>query len=527
MDDKERQIRLKLKNDFIHYASRCLFIKEKTIDGAGNLVSFTMNRAQRYVHEQLEMQRGQKGLVRAIILKGRQQGMSTYIGGRFFHRVTHEMGKQAFILTHLGDATNNLFDMAKRFHKYCPSAVKPTLGKNNSKELIFSGLESGYKIGTAENAEVGRSATIQYFHGSEVAFWPNAARLSRGILQAVPYAPGTEVIFESTANGVGNYFHQEWQKAEAGKSDFICIFVPWFWQEEYTRPIPEGFCLTEQEHELKEIYGMTVENLVWRRAKIVELSVNGEDGEKAFNQEYPNCANEAFVLTGENNYLPNDIVVRARKCEASKYGPKVLGVDPARFGDDRTAFIRRQGRVAYGLKSYDKIDTMEIVGLIVQAHTEEQFDKIFVDAIGLGAGIIDRCRELGLNDVLVPVNAGSKPINANKYLNKRSEMWGEMREWLLDEPVQIPDIDSLHADLCGIKYRFDSNSRLIMEKKEDMKKRGIRSPDEADALCLTFAMPASALTQTKKQSGGQALMQSLAQNINSLERAKRGRYGNL
>jgi hypothetical protein len=74
-------------------------------------------------------------------------------------------------------------------------------------------------------------------------------------------------------------------------------------------------------------------------------------------------------------------------------------------------------------------------------------------------------------------------------------MWADMKKWLEDEPCQIPDIDSLHADLCNIKYRFDSNTRLFMERKEDMKKRGVRSPDEADALALTFYMPQSAIVE--------------------------------
>ncbi len=97
---------------------------------------------------------------------------------------------------------------------------------------------------------------------------------------------------------------------------------------------------------------------------------------------------------------------------------------------------------------------------------------------------------------MIGINAGSKPLDEKKYYNKRAEMWGLTREWLMDSPVQIPDTDSLHADLCGVKYKFDSNSRLVIERKEDMKKRGIRSSDEADALNLTFAYPSSALNDT-------------------------------
>jgi hypothetical protein len=142
---------------------------------------------------------------------------------------------------------------------------------------------------------------------------------------------------------------------------------------------------------------------------------------------------------------------------------------------------------------------MEVVGLLVQLIIEFNPVKLFVDICGLGAGVVDRLVELGYKDIVVPVNAGSRPLDSKRYLNKRAEMWGLLKAWLQEEPCKIPDVDSLHADICGIKYSFDSNSRLVMERKEDMKRRGVRSSDEADALCLTFALPVSAF-ETKKTS---------------------------
>src|SRR5262249_59464457 len=95
--------------------------------------------------------------------------------------------------------------------------------------------DSGYKVGTAGTKAVGRSSTIQLFHGSEVAFWPFADTHAAGVMQAVPNEKDTEIILESTANGIGNFFHQTWRNAEAGKNDYIAIFVPWYWSEEYRR----------------------------------------------------------------------------------------------------------------------------------------------------------------------------------------------------------------------------------------------------------------------------------------------------
>lgn len=494
MSPEDRAILQKLKSDFIHYASKCLKIRTKS----GSVEPFTLNKAQLHIHQELERQKGETGKVRALILKGRQQGVSTLIGGRFYHRVSWHKGTQAFILTHALDATQNLYKMAQRYYENTPSVVKPEVSTSNAKELIFGILDSGYKLGTAENKAVGRSATIQLLHGSEVAFWANASEHAKGIMQAVPSEPGTEIILESTANGLGNFFHQQWQQAEAGLSDFRAIFVPWFWQDEYKRPIDSDFSLTPEETELAAWYGLSPEQLNWRRYKIAELSVTGQDGQKAFRQEYPNTPDEAFVTTGEDTYIQPDIVMRSRKCNAEPVGRLVIGVDPARFGDDRTCIIRRRGRVAYDLQSYSKKDTMEVVGLVHQIIQEEKPAKVFIDIGGLGAGIVDRLFELGCRDVVVGVNAGSKPLNSRIYANKRAEMWGMLREWLNDEPCQVPNNDALHSDICGIRYKIDSNSRLQMERKEDMKKRGIRSPDSADALCLTFAQPETALNSTIK-----------------------------
>jgi len=161
MDEQEKQIRLKLKSDFQHYALKCLKIRTKS----GNVQAFELNKAQKHIHAKLEEQKQLTGKVRAICLKGRQQGCSTYVGGRFYHQVTHSFGTQAFILTHALDATQNLYKMALRFYENTPSVVKPEVTTSNSKELIFGKLDSGYKLGTAENKSVGRSATIQLLHG--------------------------------------------------------------------------------------------------------------------------------------------------------------------------------------------------------------------------------------------------------------------------------------------------------------------------------------------------------------------------
>lgn len=496
LSEKEKAIRQKLKNDFEHYAHKCLKIRTKS----GKIEPLSLNSAQKYIHEKIEEQRAKTGKVRAIILKGRQQGCSTYTEGRFYWRVSHSKGVRAFILTHEEEATNNLFELAKRYHDNCPQVVKPSTGASSAKELYFDKLDSGYKVGTAGNKAVGRSSTVQLFHGSEVGFWPNAQQHAAGILQAIPDESGTEVILESTANGIGNFYHEQWQKAEAGESDYIAIFVPWYWQEEYRKAAPSDLALTSEETELMALYGIDKDQIYWRRMKIVELN-----DPTLFKQEYPFTAAEAFQVSGIDPLIKPESVMKARKCRnVEPIGPRALGVDPARFGKDRTSITLRQGRSVRFQESHIHLDTMQVSGIVYQIINRDGLksslgDRVFIDVGGLGAGVFDRLNELLADKALIKaINFGGSPLNPTKYKNKRAEMWGEMRDWLNNEPCMIPDSDELHADLTQIRYKYDSNSALEMEKKEDMKKRGLRSPDCGDSLALTFAEPLHAKYESKQ-----------------------------
>ncbi len=488
------QKRIRLKDDFEFYARNCLKIRTKE----QGLQPFILNEAQLYIHRKIEEQRKNTGKVRAIILKGRQQGMSTYVEGRFLHNTTNNFGVRAFILTHDSESTNALFEMTERYYINLPPFVKPTPGAANAKELLFDRLDSGYKIGTAGNKAVGRGQTIQYFHGSEVAFWQNAAEHTKGVMQAIPNGDGTEVILESTANGVGNYFHQQWKAAEKGTSDFIPIFIPWFWQSEYSKE-SEDFEPTDEEIELSDIYGMNHGQLNWRRMKISELSTDGQDGEISFKQEYPNNSAEAFQVTGGGQTLISaDHCIKARMANENGNGPFVVGVDPSR-GGDRFAVMSRQGRKMYNPKAYkgaecDKLGkNVAICKSILDTPCPiagKVPDMMFVD-FGSGADIVDRLHELGYEDRVKSVHFGSTPLDNVKYKNKRNEIWGEMSDWITDEslPVDIPDDDEIQADLCASPFDRDSNDRRVMWAKEKIKLKYGFSPDYGDAGALTFAEP--------------------------------------
>lgn len=492
LPDRERDIRQKLKDNFEHYSAKCLKVKSKI----GGIEPFNLNTVQRHLHGKLEAQKQSTGKVRALILKGRQQGCSTYVAGRFYWRATHRKGCRVFILTHHQDGTDHLFGMVDRFHENCPAVVKPATGTANAKALSFPGLDSDYQVGTAGSKAVGRSQTIQLFHGSEVAFWPNADSHAAGVMQAVPDAPDTEVILESTANGLGNYFQAQWAKAEAGQSDFQAIFVPWYWSTEYRRPVTGDFHLSPEEQDYQEAYGLDAEQMAWRRNKIAELGHSW-----LFKQEYPATASEAFQASGEGSFIRSELVVKARKFDpGTSTGPLVIGVDPARGGGDKCGLVSREGRVAGRIicERMDTDDLMGIVGKVVRLIEAHKPTLVNVDVTGLGAGVYDRLKELGHVGTGKPVKAvnfASEAILFNRYRNKRAEIWDEMRQWFEDPAgVSVPDNDALQADVCAPAWGkgasgFDSSGRLLLESKEHIRERMSLSPDLGDALALTFAFP--------------------------------------
>ena len=513
-----------LRDNYPYFSETFLKVRSK----AGTIQPFGLNDAQYHVHKLLERQRVGTGKVRAIVLKARQWGCSTYVAGRFFHKVIYREGVKAFILAHRRDATDNLFGMVERYYEHLPPVLAcgngleiefaPPVDRANAKELSFKGLDSGYRVGTASAtgaAAVGRGDTFQLFHGSEVAFWEDAEEAISGALQAVPNAEGTEVILESTANGIGGVFHRMCKAAQEGKGEFQLIFVPWFIHGEYRLPCPADFVWpagAEDETSTSWVdYGalhdLDDDQLYWAYVKNAELAVSVSADPDAgpcwkFYQEYPATAEEAFQAGGDEKFIAAKGVIAARKnlVPYRKELPVIIGVDISRGGDDFTWMIDRNGRGAGQLVNlrFKTENEMEIAGRLCR-----EIDRVlaagyqvlvYVDTTGAGGGVVDRCEERGYG-MVHKLNFGSKALAFERYANKRAEIWGEMKEWFGDAAgVSIPDDDVLHGDICSVVWgqratRFDSQSRIVLEPKEKVKERLGRSPDGGDALACTFADP--------------------------------------
>lgn len=466
------------------FAKNFLIIHDKS--GAESFFEF--NRAQLYIHERLEAQINATGKVRALVLKGRQQGVSTLIQARFFHKIITKRGKKSFILTHHADSTRAIFEMTKR---YSENMVKPfpQPDKKNDNTLMYDCLGSGYRVGTAGSVEVGRGMTNQYLHLSEYAFYKDAGRIGMGLMNTVAEIDDTEIIKESTANGQSNDFYADWMAAKTGRSRYQAIFVPWYWQDEYCID-DESFKPTPEELNWLELYGsdgLKCGHLNWRRIKLEDFKGDYEQKCRKFRQEYPFTDEEAFLSSITDSFIHVDHVVRARKTKVESNSHLVIGLDPARMGDDRTAIIRRKGRRAYNLETHYNIDTMQLAGIVKRIIEHERPKRVCIDCIGIGAGVVDRLHELGYSDIVIGVNVATRAEEPRKYKNCRAELWDRTREWLIqDMPVELPDSDELQTDLCNLGYKYDSSDRLQIESKDDAKKRGLLSPDTADCLTLTF-----------------------------------------
>lgn len=317
------------------YIESCLKIRTKS----GDVVPFRLNAAQRKLYAVAKRQQDAGKPVRLIVLKARQLGFSTLTEALLFHACATRENVNALVVAHREDATANLFRMSKLFYDELPAPIKPMLKASNAQELVFEnpsrtsrtvlpGLRSRFRCATAGGRGIGRSDTLQCVHLSEYAFWPEggeskAATLA-GILQAVPSAPGTMVVIESTANGFED-FKERWDAAAAGENDFEAVFFAWFENPEYAMPVEPGIEWTAEEREVRERYHLSWEQVRWRRWCIANNCGGSRD---MFRQEYPSNPDEAFLHSG-SGVFDNALVIRRRE-EAVKplrHGRFVPGED--------------------------------------------------------------------------------------------------------------------------------------------------------------------------------------------------------
>ena len=255
----------------------------------------------------------------------------------------------------------------------------------------------------------------------------------------------------------------------------------------------------------------------------------------------------------ENPFCPEEIKIQAEKCRASApddyehiwlgepvrqgttkligaaevraaFAPKmsgcssplIIGVDVARFGDDATVFCFRKGRWCYRFEEYHKLDVVEVANQATFFIREYQPQRVFIDIGGVGAGVYDVLKARGCGEVVRAVNFGEKAWQENRYVNRRAEMWDNLRAWLKGElPVQLPEDEELFNDLCCVNKKYDRYGRLQLEEKAEVKKRLGHSPDRGDALALTFAEPVYDNGRPKMYGNGNVTVEELFIDANA------------
>ena len=500
MSDSDQLARLAYFRDAANlstYAENCLTVRTKE----GQFVKLRLNSAQQLAHARFEAQRLAIGRVRALVLKGRQQGLSTYIAARYYQRASLFRGVNVFILSHEQASSDTLFGIVDRYQRNNPLA--PRVGVSNTRELEFDRLESSYAVATAGAKGVGRSKALSLFHGSEVSMWQNAKDHFAASVQAVPTAVNTEVILETTSAGPSGEFYERFTDAMlgAGDGDYQAVFIPWHMSPEYAIPAPADFRLDDEkttdgelsEAEYAALHGLTMAQMMWRRVKIRELR-----DASLFKREYPSNIQEAWSSgSDDKRFIKPAYVLRARKNVRKKgSGPLILGIDPASGGGDRFAIAARRGNVVEWVIYRDRINILEAFAWVKHIIDQNEPSRVYVDAGNIGVDLITMLRAAGpyYIDIVRTVNFGAKSefkLATPKLpgpVNRRAEMYARCRDWLeAPESASLPDDDMIEADLTAPRLKPQLNNDFLLEAKKDMAARNVRSPDLADAIVLTFA----------------------------------------
>lgn len=509
------------KADFRRFAREALRIRTK----AGDLAPLTLNSAQEILHEAAELQLEIERWVRLAGLKGRRQGFSTYVAARGYWRATLWDRQNIYILSHEQTSSNVLFDMVDLMQQKHPFA--PQVGTDNAKELDFPKRGSSYTVATAGQKAGGRGGGVSYFHGSEVAWWANAADHFAASVQSVdevrgvwgliwskpvrplPFEanqedifgwikPPSEIWLETTSAGPMGEFFKRYMKALKGIGRYRAVFVPWTVQPEYVEagewvpnnePDEEGEL---SEFEYQQLHGLSDEQMLWRRSKIQELGGLGK-----FRQEYPIDVTEAFSSADvEGAFIKPAMILRARKRKMdTPDAPLIMGVDPAGAGGDRFAVALRRGDKIIQVFHRMKLEHDEAVAWITALIDEHKPSRVCIDRGSMGQNIISSLRALGpkYSALIKGIDFGgtskfkmAAPKRAGPW-NIRAEIYGKFREFLVDGGA-IPDDDDLASDIAGPKIKYRANNDWLLESKTDMKARGLRSSDLSDACALTFAV---------------------------------------
>lgn len=354
------EIRERLREDFPYWAEK---VEAKIVDKRRRVVPFVPKPGQLALDAELEAQRAAGLPMRAIVLKARQLGFSTYMQLKAIHRCTLRERYDAVTIAQNRGTGAKLYRMAETCWSKLPNdpEIKPKLGQHRRQQFMhFAGEglwqhgeafpDSSYTVDTAGEFDAGRGATFQMIHASEIAFWTRITDKLSALTSAIPDDPETLFVQESTPNGF-NEFRDLWLDAEEGRSEWIAFFWPWWKEDEYARAFVsdgerERFIVgdptnpyAEEEPDLVRNYDLTLEQLNWRR-RVIPNKFGGDI--RKFHQEMPSSAEEAFISSGQkvfDGYRTAQLLV---KCEITDPRAPTAELPGPVIGDLRPVDMRTE-----------------------------------------------------------------------------------------------------------------------------------------------------------------------------------------
>ena len=476
LKEKERRKRIHdYSKDFASFAEEQIQIITK--DASQGFVPFTLNECQRRITTALTKQLEETGRVRAIILKARQQGISTYCAGRVFWKAYNMAHSRSVVMAHDSATSDALFNMSKNLIKNMDGELAPEEVRSNAKEIIIkspayfdSEAVGSYRLYTAGSPEAGRGTTPTIAHLSEVAFWQHDEKILAGLFQGISQAAGTEVILESTANGASGEFYRLWKGAVAGENEYLPVFLPWFITPEYTREPPGGSLATTtvEEEELMEEFGLTHGQLYWRRLKIAE------GGEHKFRQEYPANADEAFLMSGANVFnveklnalIPRPVIKLAefdlatRNFEAHREGslkvyegpswemPYVIGADVALgVGQDySTAVVMNKNREIVAVYRNNRIDPAKWGEILFYMGRYYNNALLAVESNSMGIATLQQLDHMGYVNLYKQTKVANVSNEEGERLGFRTTsatkpaIIGNLKNLIDNDEIMVPDV---------------------------------------------------------------------------------------
>jgi phage terminase large subunit len=350
-----------------------------------------------------------------------------------------------------------LFSEIAKWHRELPPFLKDMLELNTERISVKADPEASFAV--ARTARPERPEALQGFHAGTLVFMiEEASAIEDVIFEVAGGALSSDnswvFLFGNPTRTSGYFYRSHHENMQSWRTYHIPCQVSSRVSEDY----PKQIALE---------YG--------ENSNVYRVRVLGEFPMEEDNSVVPMGLIKAAV---DRDVSPNDFAI-------------VWGLDVARFGDDTTCLCKRRGNVILEpLKEWKKYDLMQTVGVIMQewrlTPLEQRPSAINVDVIGLGAGVVDRLRELGLP--VRGVNVGEQAATSpERFMRLRDELWWKTREWFDSRAVTMPNDEALIVELAGPTYKLESTGKIKVESKDAMKKRGRKSPNRADALCLTFA----------------------------------------